>query len=279
MTLKEDTNIRDMRADEQFSVLQNQLQENSDGTAPATIDSDALLQYYINDANRLLEATDEKLYRALAFICNRLEETHHHKIKPLYRVLIAFAFKIYQQSRTITVLKHELASFIKGNQEGVLVQRDQVDYASGKLTEIISRLEDSDANVAAAERIEFEFEGNHVYVFNNAQDRIFRYWYVHRERHYSHQYSNNQIAKEIYVELSIAIDYTAKIISHVNRWFTNEITSTWLSGDYIQRTQMYFSYRSYTHLQLNYCKQPPTQQQIIALGRQLHVSTKEHPEE
>ena len=279
LTLKPNTNPNDMKMEEQFSLLQNQLQEDGDGTAPATIDSDALIQFFINDTNRVLEATDDKLYGVLSFIANRVEETHHQKIKSLYRGLIAFAVKTYRQSQTIIGLRQELASFINGNQVGIMVQRDQVYYANGKLTEIISRLESDDAMVAATERIEFEFEGNRVYVNNNTKDRIFRYWYLHRERHYSHQYSNHQIAKEIHAELNIAIDYTAKIISHVNRWFRNEISSLWLSGEYIQRTQMYFSYRSYTHLPLNYCHQPPNPQQIIALGQQLHVSTKEHPEE
>ncbi|MBR3479012.1 MAG: hypothetical protein IKH43_07920 [Bacteroidaceae bacterium] len=274
-----DTNPNGMQTEEQFSVIQKQLQEDDDGTATVPIDSDALIQYFINDSKKVLEATDEKMSGVLAFIANRLEETHHKKLKPLYRSLITFAYKQYQQSRTIAMLKQEMTSFIGGHQQGIIVQREQVNYANGKLANMVILMEDVNAMEEPVEKIDFEYEGNSVFVWNGTRDRIFRYWYLHRDRHVALDYSNRMIAKEMNAELGVTVDYAAKIISQINRWFVNPTNMSWLSGDYIMRTQMLFSYRGYSYLQLNYCHQPPSRQQIITLGQQLQVNTRQQEEE
>lgn len=278
-TFNIDTNPIGMQTEEQFSALHQQLQEEGDGTGAASIDSDALLQYFINDSNKVLEASDEKMAGVLSYIANRLTETHHNKIKPLYRGLISFAYRHYQQSRTIAKLKHEVTSFTVGSHEGTIVGREQVDYAIGKLTDIEGLLEDAKAKVEPEEKVEFKFAGIDTYVWNGTRDRIFRYWYQHRGRHVAQDYSNREIAKEMNTELGFNAGYAEKIISYVNRWFSTAAADTWLSGDYIMRTQMYFSYRGFTQLKLNYLHQPPSQLQIIALGQQLHISTKQQTEE
>lgn len=278
MELISNPNPADHKTEEKIAAILQQLQTNDDGEEPVQISSDNLIQYLIKDFTKLLHATPENMSVALQCIENRLKENQHEKMVPLYRIPMELFFKLYQAQLKLNAqsLINQLQTVISTsavNQESIqIVLPEQIAYA-------MAMLDEANATTKPIDKIEFEFEGNHVYVYNGAQDRIFRYWYLHRERHYSNHFSNSQIAEEMNVELSVTVDYAAKTISHVNRWFVNETTSSWLNGDYIYRTQMYFSYRGYTQLQLNYCHQPPNQQQIFTLGQQLHVSTKEHPEE
>ena len=269
----------DKKTEEQISAVCQILQTNDDGVEAVPINSKTLIQYCINDFTNLMQATPDKIPVALQVIENRLINNRHEKMLPLYRIPMEYFIKwVHAQSKLnapspiITQLQTTISTSVVGQESRPLVLPEQIEKA-------MAMLEDANAITKSVEKIEFEFDGIVTYVWNGTRDRIFRYLYLHRERHYSHHYSNKQIAEEMKVELCVTVDYAAKTISHVNRWFVNEITSTWLSGDYIHHTQMYFSYRGYTHLTLNYLHQPPNQQQIVDLGRQLHVSTKEHPEE
>ncbi len=263
-----------------FDDLKERFLGLADGTASVTVDSDAMLQFYINDSNKVLHATDEQLPTVLAGIGNHVDEIQHPKIKQLYYPLVAFAYDRYQKSQTIKKLQHEVTSFMVGNQDGSLVQTDQITNARNVMTDILSLKEDIEAeNPLEVGRIEFEYKEVSCYVTNFRRDKIFRYWYINRRRHYSQNLSNRQIAKEMEIEINIDSGYAAKTISHIHKWFAGESSSTWLCGDYIMRTQMYFCYRGYTNLPLNYCYQPPNEQQIITLGQQLHVSTRDQEED
>ena len=177
-------------------------------------------------------------------------------------------------------MQQEMASITAGNQQGEQVQTDQTANVRNVMTDILSLQEDIKAEVASPEqKLEFVFGEVSCYVTNMKRDKIFRYWYINRRRHCSQNLSNRQIAKEMEIEINIDSGYAAKTISHIHKWFAGESSSTWLCGDYIMRTQMYFCYRGYTNLPLNYCYQPPNEQQIITLGQQLHVSTREQEED
>jgi hypothetical protein len=277
--LNPNLNTIDQKTEEQFTTLHKRLQENGDGTGVVTVDSDVVLQFYINDSNKVLNATIGQLPIVLNGIANRIDEIHHPKLKALYYPLVSFAHERYQQSLTITKIRHEEASFTVSNQDCIFVQPNQINYVNETLAEIYNPQKDANAKVEPDEIFEFNFQGIDTYVCNRTRDRIFRCWYVNRERHHRLTYSNRKIAKEMNAELGVDAGYAEKIISYVNRWFASPTDTSWLSGDYIMRAQMYFSYRGYSHLKLNYLYQPPSQQQIIVLGKQLHVSTKEHPEE
>ena len=49
-----------------FDDLKERFLGLADGTASVTVDSDAMLQFYINDSNKVLHATDEQLPTVLA---------------------------------------------------------------------------------------------------------------------------------------------------------------------------------------------------------------------
>ena len=176
-------------------------------------------------------------------------------------------------------MRQEETTFTVSNQDCNFVQPNHINYVNEPLAEIDNLQEEAKALAEPNKKIEFEFEGSLVYVCNGVRDRIFRYWYLHRDRHVALGYSKRMIAKEMNTELGVTVDYAAKIISQINRWFVNPTNMSWLSGDYIMRTQMLFSYRGYSNLQLNYCNQPPSRQQIITLGQQLQVNTRQQEEE
>lgn len=273
-------NIRlyDAATEQDLKALSEQLLVAGDGTGVAPLSSDLLLQYFINDTTKLLTATPESLPGVISKIKERLEENRHEKLKPLYRIPICFLSDKLHLTQIIKQLQLTISKSLTGIQPTSLVQYDQIDYARLTIDEQNKKLEDMTAVDDPSERIDFEFEGNSVYVMNGTRDRILRYWYLHRERHVAQDCSNREIAKEMNVDLGVTIDYAAKIIGLINRWFVSPTDTTWLSGEYIQRLQMYFKSLGYS-FQLNYCDRPPNTQQIIALGRQLHVHTKEHPEE
>ena len=278
-TLKIDTNPNGMELEEQFSALHKRLQENGDGTDVVAVGSDAVLQFYINDSKKVLNASKDQLPIVLTGILNRINEIQHPKLYPLYHTLISFADINYQQSLTITKMRQEETTFTVSNQDCNFVQPNHINYVNEPLAEIDNLQEEAKALAEPNKKIEFEFEGSLVYVCNGVRDRIFRYWYLHRDRHVALGYSNRMIAKEMNAELGVTVDYASKIISQINRWFVNPTNMSWLSGDYIMRTQMLFSYRGYSYLQLNYCNQPPSRQQIITLGQQLQVNTRQQEEE
>lgn len=272
-------------AEKELMALNNLLQASGDGTAATPISSDNLLQYFINDMTKLLNAAPEALPGVITRIKERIEENHHEKLIPLYRIAISFVVnklddqrKLMHQARTIDQLQQVISQVATGDEIKSLVSTDQISLANKTLLEAFRLQEDVNALEEPTEKIDFMFEGNAVYVWNGQRDRIFRYWYQHRERHHILQYSNRQIAKEINAELGISFDYAAKIVSQINRWFVCPVDTTWLNGDYIHRTQMYFKSLGYS-FQLNFCHHPPTLQQIQALGQQLHVSAKQQTEE
>ena len=276
----------DTATEKELKALNDWLQAAGDGTAATPISSDNLLQYFINDMTKLMTATPDMLLGVITRIKERIEENHHEKLIPLYRIAISFAVnklhdqhQIIHQAQTINQLQQVISQVASNDATKSLVSTDQINLASNALLEVFSLQEDVNALGDPVEKIEFMFEGNAVFTWNGPRDRIFRYWYQHRERHHQLNYSNRQIAKEINAELGISFDYAAKVISQINRWFESETVNSWLNADYIHRTQMYFKYRGFNHLQLNFCNQPPTLQQIHVLGQQLHVSTKQQAEE
>ena len=246
----------------------------------ATIDSDTLIQYNIIDTYRIQHASDSELTGVLSGIKNRFDDNDHPQMKALYSGTISFLEIIFKQTQTIERMQQEMTSITAGNQQGEQVQTDQIANVRNVMTDILSLQEDIKAEVVSPEqKLEFVYGEVSCYVTNMKRDKIFRYWYINRRRHCSQNLSNRQIAKEMEEEMNIDMEYSAKIISHIHRWFTEETSSTWLSGDYIMRTQMLFSYRGYSNLQLNYCHQPPSRQQIITLGQQLQVNTRQQEEE
>ena len=268
----------DTAIEQDLRALSAQLLMAGDGTGVAPLNPEVLLQYFINDTNELLNATPKTLPGVISKFKQRLTENHHEKLKPLYRIPICFVSEKLHLTQVINNLQQIISSSLNGTHHTSLVMNEQIDYARDYIEGQNNMLEDVIAMDEPPEKIGFQFEGNSVFVLNGTRDRIFRYWYQNRERHIELGYSNREIAKEMNVELGVTVDYAAKIISQINRWFENGTGITWLNGEYIQRTQMYFKYRGY-NLQLNFCNQPPTPLQIITLGQQLHVSTKQQTEE